>query len=182
MSYLEQLRQTQPVARDGSSMNPPSPMFRQYGQSLLPRLRLTQLIHLARAYDIQVNRDGTKKSVLPILVAAEEQGVFNQPPKNPYYFERARWSADQIKDARSKGMAIGPLVKWTGPDPDPKPEPKEYHERVSERNRERNKNNVISGLRARAKELGINSFAKGREALAKEIAVAEGKMNAPVDS
>lgn len=156
-------------------MNPVSPMFQQYGSSIAPRLRLQQLVDIARAYEVHIVRNSTKKQVLPIIIAAEEQGVFNGPPKNPWYFEKAKYNADQLKDAKIKGIAIGPLARWTGPDPDPKPE-LEYHEKVSQRNTARNANNVISGLRKEAKALGLNSFGKGRDELARMIAEKRGEM------
>jgi len=44
-------------------------------------LRKRTLIHLAKAYDVYLpNPDGTKKEILPFMLAAEANGVFNKKP------------------------------------------------------------------------------------------------------
>ena len=175
MSYLEQLKQTLPQDRAG---NPLYPAPAGSGDnSLLRKLRLDQVRNIARAYEVKIGLDAPLKAIIEIMVSEESQGRFEGPPKRPYYFERARWNADQLKDMKSKGVkTIVPLGRWTGPDPDPPPPELEYHEKLSQRNTDRNKTNIISGLRSECKKRGLNSFGKGREELARMIAEHDGEM------
>jgi hypothetical protein len=119
-------------------------------------------------------------------------GAFNGPPKNPYYFEKARFNSDQMKDAKAGGGYLRngqPVVvqfPWQGPSPDPiaptpvmqvaaDPLPSNIASRMA--NAKRAKNDERTGLSVRMKELGIKrgpgfmTVAAMREA----IAEAEGK-------
>lgn len=169
-------------------------------QSDLPRLRLQQLKDLARAYGIRIPKDGTKPHILPLLQAAELDGVFMHPPKNPYYFERAKWSPDLLKEAKIRGgfiqqkvgnqvfnIPVPVLYPWTGPDPeaDVKAQAEAAKENVTYNSKNRavtSKNASEMGeLRRRCKELGITwpGGMKPKAWMQEQIAIAEGKMTKP---
>jgi hypothetical protein len=61
---------------------------------------------LAVAYGIEVKRDGTKEELLPPMIDAELQGVFQQPPKRPELVVKASRSPDD------------PPVDWESHKPD----------------------------------------------------------------
>ena len=52
------------------------------------------MVDLARAYEIPLPAGGTKKQILPPMIAAEQQGVFRTPPKHPYYLQKAGRNTD----------------------------------------------------------------------------------------
>lgn len=64
-------------------------------ETVLTKLRLSQLRDLARAFEIQADLDAPKPGILPALMAAEKQGVFRQPPSRPYYLLRAGRHPDE---------------------------------------------------------------------------------------
>ena len=64
-------------------------------QTVLQRLSRQQLRDLARAYEIEVPRDGTKDDLLPAMISAEKSGIFRQPPKSPYHLEKAARDRDK---------------------------------------------------------------------------------------
>jgi len=160
---------------------------------VLGTLRLRQALDLARAYDIAHNPNSTLKSILKLLSAAEDTGVFNRPPKNLYYFEKAKYTSDEIQVAKLNGgfftrkvtgrvdtaVPCTVLFPWRGPDPeaDRKPPESEFGN-VTAKQRASNKVNaqkgIIAQLRKECKELGLNSFGKGREVLARMIAEKKG--------
>ena len=57
-------------------------------------LRRQQLVDLARAYDVEIPRDGTKNEILPAMYAAESRGVFRKEPIRPYYLMKANRRPD----------------------------------------------------------------------------------------
>lgn len=75
-------------------------------ESVLHQLRLPQLRDLAQAYGIEVKKDGTKEELLPPMIDAEMQGVFQQQPKRPEYVAKASRSPDD------------PPVDWESQKPD----------------------------------------------------------------
>src|SRR5262249_46480453 len=143
---------------------PVSPMFAGY-PGLFSRLRLEQLKNLARAYELDIDFDATKLEILPVFVAAENRGVFEQSPKNLYYFERAKWNSDQIREARDKGRKdILPLAKWHGPLPESEMTPAARKAAKAAKT-----DDGMTDLRAEAKALGIKSFGVGKDALARLV-------------
>lgn len=165
----------------------------------LPKLRLQQLKDLARAYGINIPKDGTKPQILPLMEAAESAGAFLRPPKNPYYFEKAKWSPDALKEAKIKGgfidRKIGGSVyripvpvfhPWRGPDPEGDLEEKRVQEKLEKplnyamKEANRAKNAEMAAIRKRAEELGVKlrDGKKGQKSKAwmlEQIAIAEGK-------
>ena len=152
---------------------PPNP-FGAPRTGLLARLRRQQLVDIAHAWKIDINRDAPRDDILPALEAAERQGVFTRPPVNPYYFEKARWNSDQLMDAKVRGgyCRVGreqfipcPPVQggWQGPDPDiiDMPEdqrPVRGNPRIHE----------FNDLRKAAKEIGVDGYMKMNIAELKE--------------
>lgn len=152
--------------------------------AVLPTLRLAQLCDLARAYEIPVYFEGTKEQVLPVMEAEEAKGTFNIAPKHPYYFERAKFNSDAVKEAKSKGgwdsanRRVTILDPWMGPNPD------SYDNAMAEKRkpttkpwREANRDN-LAGFRAlkdRARALGIKVAARSKESILKEIEIREGR-------
>lgn len=62
--------------------------------TLLTGLRRQQLVDLARAYEIEIPAGATKQQMLPSLITAEQQGVFRQQAKHPYYLQKAHQTSD----------------------------------------------------------------------------------------
>ena len=60
----------------------------------LTALRRQQLTDLARAFEIEIPDNATKKEMLYPLQAAEQQGVFKTQPKHPWYLLRANRNPD----------------------------------------------------------------------------------------
>lgn len=201
MSFLSQLK----GAAGGSTPNEYSvmPAFRPGDEAptntVLPTLRLRQMFDLARAYGLEYNQNATRNGMLRVLQNAYDMGAFNGPPKNPYYFERAKFNSDEMKQARISGgycvrkitgaveqsIPVTPLFPWRGPDPEAdrkKVEP-EYEPGASFKKRmaHARESSIIHKLRQEAKELGINSFGKKAEALKVLIAEKKGVM-APVEN
>ena len=71
---------------DGEQPQVPTPLH---------SMRRQQLHDVARAWEIPVERDGTKKDIMPMLLAAERQGVFKHPPKHPEFARRAMRNSDE---------------------------------------------------------------------------------------
>lgn len=107
--------------------------------SVVATARRQQLVDLAKAFNIPIKADGTKAEILPVMVEAEQQGVFREQPKRPEYLVKAMRDPD------------GPPVDWE-----------------SHRAPELDVNN-FHHLQRIAKEHGVNSFGKGREALQAEL-------------
>jgi hypothetical protein len=61
---------------------------------VLNGLRLQQLKDLATAFGVAIKTDGTRPEVLPAMLMAEQEGIFQQPPKRPEYLVKASASAD----------------------------------------------------------------------------------------
>lgn len=190
MSFLQQLKPTPVPGQPDTSpemwaLPPRMPGEVSGSNPILATLRLRQLIDLARAYGVEINRDGTKRSVLRQMEAADENGVFRGPPKNPYYFERAKFNSDEVQEAKlnggytKKGRAVSWLFGWRGPDPeaDAKP-PKPVFTEPGTSGR-KTIPNVKKGeahwLRQECKRLGLNSFGKGVLAMKEMIQHHTGK-------
>jgi hypothetical protein len=47
------------------------------------------------AFGVEIKTDGTKPQVLPAMLAAEGEGIFQQPPKRPEYLVKASVSSDE---------------------------------------------------------------------------------------
>ena len=60
----------------------------------LSQMRRQQLHDLAQAYEVPVEKDGTKSDILPGMLAAQDAGVFKQPPKHPEFIDKAVRSSD----------------------------------------------------------------------------------------
>ena len=60
-------------------------------------MRRQQLADVARAWEIPVERGGTKDEILQPLQAAEKGGVFKLPPKHPKFYKKAMRSSDENK-------------------------------------------------------------------------------------
>lgn len=151
--------------------------------SQLVKLRKQQLLDLARAYEIPVEFSLSKSKILRIMEAEEDRGTFLRPPKNDYYFQKARFTADQVRDARSnggytkEGIPVTFLFPWTGPNPDPapaKPTASEVRKVLNEKQAQRSSR--ISMLRQECKARGLNSFGKKADVLAQMIAEHDGKV------
>ena len=150
---------------------------------VLARLRLQQLRDLARGFGIKINRDAPKYAIVPILEAAEMNGAFNGPPKNPFYAERAKISADMAKDFKA---LVHPtrwpqvMGKWQGPDSDCDLEPVEEEEEYVPAHKSHGRRMVSSfnKLQTEAKSLGINPMWKKADELRRLIAIAKGEMDA----
>ena len=75
--------------------NPPQlPGEMDISGTALSRLRLSQLRDLARAFEIPVDLDAPKLTIMPAMMAAEQRGVFRVKPSRPYYYLRAGRSPD----------------------------------------------------------------------------------------
>lgn len=193
MSYLERLKQIPQPGQQPDWPVPPSLPGQHISKSrILATLRLQQLKDLARAYGVDIDPNGTRETVLPIMEAAEARGTFQGPPKNPWYFEKARFNPDQVKEAKSRGgylrdgRPVTVLFSWKGPDPEADLEEKRQAEkekmefRGAAKAHSRQINNEMQQLRRRLKELGI-SWGKGYKSKAwmiEQIAIAEGKKTA----
>lgn len=107
--------------------------------SVLSTARRQQLVDLANAFGIAIPKDGTKMQILPIMVEAEQQGVFRMQPKRPEYLVKALRNPDEAP------------VDWEAHRP-PDLDVNNFHH-----------------LQRIAKEYGVNSFGKGREELEAEL-------------
>ena len=81
----------------------------------LDRMRRQQLHDVARAWEIPVELDGTKKDILPMLKAAEGRGVFRQPPIHPEFAKRALRNSD---DPRASHVVPGTMIPVDTKTPD----------------------------------------------------------------
>ena len=151
---------------------------------VLARLRRQQLVDLARGFGVKINPDLPKWAILNIMESAEMNGVFNGPPVNPYYAERAKYSADVMKDLKAKvhesqwPKCLRDVKYWDGPSPDidikpegedePLPHGGKYVKNINERNE----------LCKVAKSLGINTKWMKVEEMKREIAIKRGELNA----
>lgn len=194
--YLDNLRNINSLP----SANTVMPMLRpgEYvGEERDPRiasLRLQQMRDLARAFNIDHSPNATRLGMERVLLNALAMGVFNKPPVNAYYYERAKYSSDEIKQAKANGgyfirqktghvpeqIPCTILFPWTGPDPegDRKPKQEEYtyvgHQKKA--SQAGVKARVMDSLRREAKALGINSWGMKREELARAIAEKKGQI------
>jgi hypothetical protein len=54
------------------------------------KLRKRQIVHMAKAYGVNLpNPDATKTQLIPFMQAAESNGAFRQKPVNPRYLAMA---------------------------------------------------------------------------------------------
>lgn len=153
--------------------------------TILQTFRLQQLCYIAKAWDLPVDLNLTKKPLVRILRGYEDGGVFNRPPKYLYEFERAKFTPDNYKEARANGGFTGTPQKpgrfctafapWTGPDPDAyakdhgAPVPQKLPKDVADQ-----KNlNEWQAIRKKARDLGIPWGGRKKDALLKEIAIRE---------
>ena len=193
MSFLLQLKRTAPPAPGmvmGSAQAmewataPILPGQRLPKSQILPTLRRTQLYHLAKAYDIDVDPNSTKDDFVSILEVEETKGVFNAPPHHPLWFERAKFNSDSMQQAKSNGGFEGTvsrpgrfvtvLGRWTGPLPPEEKAP----EIVRQPKEVADKNNLSKRheLQKRAKAMGIKAGGRSNEATLKEMAIRQGEM------
>lgn len=200
MSYLNQLKQPTSFVNENSVM-PPSLPGSGGGQVRDPRiasLRLQQMKDLARAYHIQHDPNATFPGMEMVLNNALAMGVFNHPPKSAYYFEKSKYTSDEMKQAKVNGgffvrqrtghvpetIPCPILHRWIGPDPEGDLKPKEqeyepgraYKEHQKKASAAGVKARVMDSLRKEAKALGINSWGKKREELARLIAEKKGQI------
>jgi hypothetical protein len=154
-------------------------------EALLHRLRLTQLLDLARAYELKVNYNGVRSKILPIIQAEADAGTFRHPPKHPHYLHRAYFSSDDVKKAKGQlgdpESSIGTMdprlipaqIKpWLG---QPVDEPKGRDTHVSRETIPEPERNItpekakrgaeFAALKERAKELGIRIQGKTPQGL-----------------
>jgi hypothetical protein len=118
-------------------------------------LRRQQLSDIAVAYGLDVNRDATKEELLPVLLAAESQGRFNKPAKDPYRLMKASKSPDDWRSYRDGG---GVMPAFEEPDD------------------EKASNNSIQMLKVRAKAAGINTFQMTKDQVIEALEQHEGKV------
>ena len=190
MSFLDQMATLLPRQMQGPNRDKPGdymPLAPTVGgvsagsHPVLARLRLQQLRDLARGFGIRINRDAPKYAIVPILEAAEMNGAFNGPPKNPFYAERAKISADMAKDFKA---LVHPtrwpqvMGKWQGVDSDCDLKPVEDEYVPAHKERGQRSVNEFNELRQEAKALGINSKWKRFDELKQLVAVAKGEMDA----
>ena len=67
------------------------------------------------AFGIEHDPDGTKEELLPIAVAAEQQGIFKRPAKDPFRLNKASKNADEWQMLKLAGVPRPPFE-----DPEPK--------------------------------------------------------------
>jgi hypothetical protein len=147
-------------------------------------LRKTQLINLAKAYEIPVDETLPVTEIVMELEMHESRGVFQGPPKPEMmlHFERAKFNSDSMQEAKANGGYEGTrsqpgrfvtvLGRWNGPLPpeEKAPEIVRLPQEVSNR-----KNlNEYRALQARAIALGIKAGGRSKEAILKEIAIRQG--------
>lgn len=75
-------------------LNTGAPQIQPPVGSLLAGLRRQQLLDLASAFDVAVSRDGTLQQLLPPLLQAEQEGVFQREALRPAYLKRATRTPD----------------------------------------------------------------------------------------
>src|SRR3990167_7856750 len=75
-----------------------------WDSAVLPKLRRSQLVWLAKAFGVQIDVDAPKDRILPILIAAEQQGQFRRTDYDKYCYARAELTPDDP-----------PLGHWRGP-------------------------------------------------------------------
>lgn len=69
----------------------------------LDQMRRQQLHDLALAYELPVEKGGTKTDILIGMKPAQKSGVFKLPPKHPEHARKAMQDSDQAAEARSPG-------------------------------------------------------------------------------
>lgn len=80
----------------------------------LNQMRRQQLHDLARAWEIQVPNGGTKKEILPMLIAAEAAGVFQRPAVHPEFARKASRNSDD--PPLPKLTSVAPPARMVGPE------------------------------------------------------------------
>ena len=103
--------------------------------SILNSARRGQLVDLAWAFNIPIDKNGTKTEILPVMIDAEKRGVFQGKPVRPEYLVKAMRSPDD------------PPVDW-----------QQYAAPVMEKT-------DFRMLQRLAKEHGVDSFGKGKDEL-----------------
>jgi hypothetical protein len=159
-------------------------------RSRLELLTREQLADLCRAYELTSTdpakpalTDWPKPALLAKLRVLEEDSFFKlNQPKNLYYFMRARYTADQIQDAKYGKGANGQqlprgyfqdsqrnirrcaaLFPWEGPDPDAAPtKPVEETKPARKMSDDEIGYRQLQGM---AKKLGMNTMGQTKESM-----------------
>lgn len=127
-------------------------------RSKLTQLSRQQLRDLARAYEIEVPKDGTKDQMLPAMINAEQSGIFRGPVKSEYHL---------MKAARDRDSSRG--IPMTLPDPDLIEDTGLYRPASEMGDKQ---------IRAILKDAGINTFGMGRKQM-EELVESGGKQERP---
>lgn len=122
-------------------------------KSPLATLRRQQLSDIAVAFGLDVNPDATKDELLPVILAAESQGRFQRPAKDPYRLTKASKSPDEWRNFRDGGGVMPPFE-----DPEPPNDP-----------------NSFKMLQQRVKALGRAKLGQTKQEMLDILAEVEGK-------
>lgn len=157
---------------ENEAPTPPSTAGHPVFNTKLNALRLRQLYDLAKAFEIPYPDGATKEQMLPIMVSAEQTGIFRTKPKNYYHFVHAKLNHDNklnhleradmdrelqqaLKDELRKTMGANDKRRQAVEDAKEDP-------------------NSIYGLQQKAKSLGIMSYSMSKAEL---LAAIENKEN-----
>ena len=100
MNFLEAFPETKVAP-------PQMPGMPAHQPSQLHHLRLAQLRDIARAWEIQIDMDAPKPSIMPAMLQAEQSGTFRTPAKHEAWLRRAMVDPDErysLDPATSAGM------------------------------------------------------------------------------
>jgi len=130
-------------------------------------------VWLAKAFGLQINPDGTKDEILPVLIAAEQQGQFKRKDYDKYCYARAELRPDDP-----------PIEVWRGPISveDTKPSPRSKEAQLAKKIARAPNPGMgeFWNLQQKCKGLGINCAGKNTEWMRNAIAEHAGQAEAEV--
>lgn len=125
--------------------------------TVLHRYRLRQLQDLAQAYGIELPEGATKSEILPILATHEAGGRFREPPKSRYHLIHAELNHDEKLPPHQRAEREKRLAEAFEAETEPR-------------------GPTQADLRARCKELGINTYSMTKEKMISAIADEEKRL------
>lgn len=151
---------------------PPSMAGHPVFNTKLNALRLRQLYDLAKAFEIPYPDGATKDQMLPIMVSAEQAGIFRTKPKNYYHFVHAKLNHDD-KLSRLQQEDMDKELQQALKEELRKTMGANEKRRQAVEDAKKDPDSIYS-LQQRAKSLGIMSYSMSRSEL---LAAIESKEN-----
>jgi len=132
MNYLDELKSIPRLAH-ATADTVPAPTLRgesPVGNAIVGTLRRRQCLDLGAAYGVKLDENAPVAALRRRLDHLADEGTFTRPPKDRYLFMRAKYTADEVTDAKmnngsfrrklpGQGLVLIPceaLMPWRGGD------------------------------------------------------------------